>query len=89
MNLAIRKSWLLALRLLLTVAAITCFAFSIKYFDGGMPYVAETSSNPHPSETAKVMGQEMMANSTNFLISGLVILAVLFATLFVKTKNRA
>jgi len=89
MKLAIRKSWLLALRLLLTVVAITCFAFSIKYFDDGMPYVAEVSGNPHPSETAKVMGQEMMANSINFLISGLIILAVLLATFFVKAKNRA
>jgi len=89
MNTATRKLWLLALRLLLTVAAITCFAFSIKYFGDGLPYVAATSSNPHPSETAKVMGHELMANSTNFLITGLVFLAVLLATLFVKTKDRA
>ena len=89
MKLAIRKSWLLALRLLLTVVAITCFAFSIKYFGDGLPYTAVISSNPHPSETAKVMAHEMMANSTNFLITGLVFFAALFATLFVKKKNRA
>jgi hypothetical protein len=75
------------IRLILIVAAVNYFMEAIKFFDAGMPYVAETSSNPHPSETAKIMGPKLMDSSRNYFILGLACSATLIATLFIKART--
>jgi len=78
------KLLLILIRLILIVVAVGCFREAIKFFDAGMPYVAETSSNPHPSEAAKIMGPKLMDSSRTFFIAGLACSATLIATLFIK-----
>jgi len=77
----------LLIRLFLIVAAAGCFIEAYKFFDATMPYVGEISGNPHPSETAKIMGPKMMRNSITFFIAGLICLAVLISTLFIKRST--
>jgi hypothetical protein len=81
------KLLLILIRLILIVVAVGCFREAIKFFDAGMPYVAETSSNPHPSEAAKIMGPKLMDSSRNFFILGLACSATLIATLFIKAPT--
>jgi len=70
--------------------AAGCFIEAYGFFDAAMPYVGEISGNPHPSEMAKIMGAKMMKNSIIFFIVGLICLALLIATFFIKgTKNRS
>jgi len=78
------KLLLILIRLILIVVAIGCFVEAYKFFDAGMPYVAVISSNPHPSEEAKIMGPKMMSSSKTFFIAGLACSATLIATLFIK-----
>jgi len=46
-------------------------------------WVAITSSNPHPSETAKVMGPYWMNKATNWFWLGTTFLALWIASLVV------
>ena len=81
------KLLLILIRLILIVATVGCFVEACKFFDAGMPYVAETSSNPHPSEAAKIMGPKLMDSSRTFFFVGLACSAMLIATLFIKART--
>jgi hypothetical protein len=83
------KLLLISIRLILIVVAFGCFVEAYKFFDAGMPYVAETSSNPHPSEAAKMMGPKLMDSSRTFFFAGLACLATLIATLFIKAPTKS
>jgi hypothetical protein len=48
--------WRAILRIVLVVGAVECFVAAWRYFDTGIMYVAETSSNPHPTEMAGAWG---------------------------------
>jgi hypothetical protein len=83
------KSKLLLIRLFLIAVTVGCFMEAYKFFDAGMPYVAMISSNPHPSEEAKIMGPKMMSSSRYFFIAGLTCSATLIATLFIKAPTKS
>jgi len=72
------------IRLFLIAVAAGCFTKAYKFFDAVMPYVGEISGNPHPSETAKIMGPKMMGNAETWFMAGLICLAMLITTLFIK-----
>jgi hypothetical protein len=78
------KSRRLLIRLFLLIVAVGCFTEAYRFLDAALPYVAVISSNPHPSETAKIMGPKMMGNARIWFIAGLACLAILTATLFIK-----
>jgi hypothetical protein len=69
--------------------AVGCFTAACKFFDAAMPYVGEISGNPHPSETAKIMGPKMMKGVIIFFIAGLACSATLIATLFIKAPTKS
>ena len=69
------------------IGAVGCFIAALKYYGYGMPYVAETSSNPTPSETAKVLGPQMMNSAQKWFYYGLGFIIALTATLFIKKKR--
>ncbi len=76
-----RRIAIAALSLILLGSAVLCFYKAVQCFNGGIMWVAITSSNPHPSETAKVMGPYWMNKATNWFWSGigfLTLLLVLF-----------
>jgi len=81
------KSTRRLIRLFLIAVAVGCFTEAYKFFDAAMPYVGEISGNPHPSETAKIMGPKMMGNAETWFIVGLICLAILIATLFIKAPT--
>jgi hypothetical protein len=81
------KSKLLLIRLFLIAVAVSCFMAAYKFFDAAMPYVGEISGNPHPSETAKIMGPKMMKSAMTFFIVGLACSATLIATQFIKAPT--
>ena len=84
---AMSKLTRLLIRLFLIAVAVGCFTEACKFFDAAMPYVGELSGNPHPSETAKIMGPKMMSNAKTWFIAGLICLAILIATLFIKAPR--
>ena len=65
-----RSLIMILLSLVLLVGAVWCFILSAQYFNQGIMYVSETSSNPYPSETAKVMGPYLMGRSRIWLLAG-------------------
>ena len=71
--------------------AVWCFAKSVQYWDAGIMYVAETSSNPHPSERAKVMGPLLMGQSRTWLRRGVIFLGVTAMVLLINwaASNKA
>jgi hypothetical protein len=75
----------------LLACAVWCFILSGQYFDQGIMYVAETSSNPHPSETAKVMGPYLMDKSRSWLLAGVGCVALLVVALLLNkaASNKA
>jgi hypothetical protein len=81
------KSTRRLIRLFLIAVAVGCFTEAYKFFDAAMPYVGEISGNPHPSETAKIMGPKLMGNAESWFIVGLICLAILIATLFIKAPT--
>ena len=80
------KSKLLLVRLFLIIVAAGCFIAAYKYFDAGLPYAAEVSSNPHPSEAAKIMAPRMMSSSRTYFIAGLACSVILIATFAINVK---
>jgi hypothetical protein len=81
------KSKRLLIRCCLMAVAIGCFIKAAEFFDAAMPYVGEISGNPHPSETAKLMGPKMMGNAEIWFVGGLICSVILIATLFVKAST--
>ena len=88
MSLSRRRLMLWLIRTLVLVGAVACFVATSRYFDSAMPYVAETSSNPHPSETAKAMGPHLLGNAGLFFKLGIGGVAILIATLFIGKKRK-
>jgi hypothetical protein len=80
------KSIRLLIRLLLLAVAAGCFTAACRFFDAAMPYAGVISGNPHPSETAKIMGLKLMGYAWTWFIVGLVCLSILVATLFIKAR---
>jgi hypothetical protein len=72
------------IRVFLIAIAAGCFTRAYKFFDAAMPHIGEISGNPHPSETAKIIGPKMMVNAETWFIVGLICLVILIATLFIK-----
>ena len=62
------------------VGGLWCFYQAAWYWGEGFPYIAETSSNPHPSEKAKIMGPLLMGKSRAWLWGGVVCVALLIAS---------
>src|SRR5687768_6943095 len=91
MCMRLRHLIMILLSLGLTVLAVRCFIFSYQYFSQGLIYVAETSSNPHPSDLSKVMGPYLMDRSRNWLLAGVGCLALLIAALVINVaaSNKA
>jgi hypothetical protein len=75
------------IRLFLIAVVAGCFTVAYKFLDAAMPYVGELSGNPHPSEAAKIMGPKMMSNAETWFIVGLICLAILLATFFIKASR--
>ena len=75
------------LRIVLVLGAAGCFVASWRYFDAGVMYVAETSSNPHPSEVARVMGPRVMGYFKLYFWSG-VACVVALALSFIRKSRR-
>ena len=71
------------LSLSLLVCAVWCFYLAEQCFNGGIMWVAITSSNPHPSETARVMGHYWMSKATNWFWSGTGFLVLIPFTLLI------
>jgi hypothetical protein len=69
----------------LIVVAVGCFIAAYKFLDAAMPYVGEISGNPHPSETAKIMGPRMMKGAITLFFVGLACLTTL---IFVKGPTK-
>jgi hypothetical protein len=78
-----KRRVLIVLGLIFLVGAVWCFFKSVQYFDAGIMYVAETSSNPRPSERAKIMGPLLMGKSRAWLRGGLVFTALMVALLVI------
>src|SRR5262245_58799463 len=78
-NMSMSKSTRLLIRILLIAVAVGCFTVVYRFFDAAMPYIGEISGNPHPSETAKLIGPKMMVNAETWFIVGLICLAILIA----------
>jgi hypothetical protein len=85
MGASMSDSKLLLIRLFLIVVAVGCFIAAYKFFDAAMPYAWEISGNPHPSETAKIMGPRMMKGAITLFFVGLACLTTL---LFVKGPTK-
>jgi len=83
------ESKLLLIRLFLAAMAVGSLIAAYKFFDAAMPYAGEISSNPHPSETAKIMGPKMMKGAITFFIAGLACSVTLIATLFIKAPTKS
>ena len=83
------ESKLLLIRLFLTAMAVGSLIAAYKFFDAAMLYAGEISSNPHPSETAKIMGPKMMKGAITFFIAGLACSVTLIATLFIKAPTKS
>jgi glucose uptake protein GlcU len=73
MKLTRRSLAVIVISVTLLGGAIWCFAKSVQYWDAGIMYVAETSSNPYPSERAKVMGPLLMGQSRTWLRRGVIL----------------
>jgi len=63
--------------LILSAVAVWCFVRSLHYWNAGIVYVAETSSNPNPSERARVMGSLLMGKSTAWFNTGAILTALI------------
>jgi uncharacterized membrane protein len=85
MGASMSDSKLLLIRLFLIVVAVGCFIAAYKFLDAAMPYAWEISGNPHPSETAKIMGPRMMKGAITLFFVGLACLTTL---LFVKEPTK-
>jgi hypothetical protein len=83
------KSKLLLIRLFLIAVAVGCFIAAYKFLDAAMLYVWETSGNPHPSETAKIMGPKMMKGAITFFVVGMVCSWTLIASLLIKVLTES
>jgi hypothetical protein len=84
-----RKQTLIALAVLslgLLVCAVWCFYLAVQCFDGGILWVAVTSSNPHPSETAKFMGPYWMNKAGNWFWSGMGFIALMVVLLIINYR---
>jgi hypothetical protein len=84
-----RKQTLIALAVLslgLLVCAVWCFYLAAQCFDGGIMWVAVTSSNPHPSETAKFMGPYWMNKAGNWFWSGMGFIALMVVLLMINYR---
>jgi hypothetical protein len=77
--------WLI--RVSIIIGAVCCFIVAARFFDRGLPYVAETSSSPTPSETARILGPQMMKTAQKWFYIGLAFVAALIGTLFIKKKH--
>ena|SRR5215813_10823375 len=76
------KSKRLLIRLLLIVMAAGCFIGTYLFFENAMSYMGEMFDTLPPS--SKMMGPKMMRISMTLLIGGIICLAILIATLFIK-----
>jgi hypothetical protein len=88
MNPARRKlvSW--SIRLCSVIGATFCFVEAARYANAGMLYVAETSSNPHPSETAKLLGPQLMQRASAFFFFAFICIALFVVSFFILRKNQ-
>jgi NADH:ubiquinone oxidoreductase subunit 6 (subunit J) len=78
-----RRIAVAVLSVILLTGAVWCFYLAIQCFDGGIMWVAIVSSNPHPSETAKVMAHYWMSKATNWFWSGVGLLALIPITFII------
>src|SRR5262245_47671973 len=62
------RSTRLLIRVFLIAIAAGCFTRAYKFFDAARPYIGEISGNPHPPETAKIIGPKMMVNAETWFI---------------------
>ena len=76
-----RRIAIVILSVSLLACVVSCFYLAVQCFDGGIMWVAITSSNPHPSETAKIMGPYWMRKATNWFWLGTAFLALWIASL--------
>ena len=81
-----RILWLV--RALILFAVIGCVGFALHYYGAGLPYVAETSSNPYPSEKAKSTGTYLMGRSEFFSRVGIAGTVILIATFFIRPRRK-
>lgn len=84
-----RRIAMIVLSVGLLGCAVSCFYLAVQCFDGGLMWVAVTSSNPHPSDTAKVMGPYWMNKATNWFWFGTAFLALWIASLIVNQQIKS
>lgn len=75
-------------RILVFVGSVVCFVSASEYVDTAMPYVAETSSNPTPSEAAKALGPQTMRNARLLFLSGAAGVLIFAASFFIARRRR-
>jgi hypothetical protein len=76
------------IRILVSAGVVACLVRASEYFDAGMPYVAELSSNPTPSEAAKAMGPHMMHKAQLFFFFAVAGAVILVASIFIGKRRR-
>jgi hypothetical protein len=76
------------LRAVLAVGTLASLFISYWYFDLGLPLVAERSSNPDPSEAARVIGPGLMDHGTKWLCVAIGCLVILVATFFITPRSK-
>lgn len=79
------KLWIL--RLLLFIYSGICLYIAGVYWEKGIRYVSETSSNPNPSEAAKLLGPPLMKSSEQWLMASGVIFAIFLYSIFLRSKK--
>jgi hypothetical protein len=87
MNQQLKTGMIWMFRFLLVAAIIGFFLKGNEYWKEGIPYVSITSSNPNPSEDAKIMGPLMMRNSQTCLFFSVACFALLVIS-FLKITRR-
>src|SRR5205085_33905 len=88
MNPARPKLAIWSIRLGSIIGAIFGFVAAARYFDAGMLYVSETSSNPHPSETAKLMGPRLMQRASALFFFAIICIVLFIVSFFILRKNK-
>ena len=76
------------LRSALVMGGIVSLIFSYHYCSSGIPYVAVTSSNPNPSDVARVMGPRMMDLGMKWLYVAILCVLVFAATFLIKRRQK-
>lgn len=77
------KLWIL--RLLLFIYSGICLYIVGVYWEKGIRYGSETSSNP--SEAAKLLGPPLMKSSEQWLMASGVIFAIFLYSIFLRSKK--